>query len=115
MDEGEGDGADTFDLDYDVAVALDAAHVAAVACKGSGDDFYGLAGMEVGAVVDFTAGGVGGREEAEELHLGVFDGLNSATALISVYPEWGYGVEGIAASFLELKEMRFGVASKEYA
>ena len=56
MDEGEGDGADAFDFDYHVAVALDAAHMAAVAGKGAGYHFYGLAGVEVGAGVDFAAG-----------------------------------------------------------
>lgn len=115
MDEGEGDGADAFDLDYDVAVALDAAHVAAVAGEGAGDDFYGLAGVEVGAVVYLAAGGVGGREEAEELHLGVFDGLYGAAAFVAVNPEGGYGVERVAATFFELEEVGLGVAGKEYA
>lgn len=114
VDEGEGDGADAFDLYYYVAVALDTAHVAAVAGKGAGDHFNGLPGVEVGAVVDLTAGGIGSREEPQELHLGVFDGLDGSSAFVAVDPEWFYGVEGVAAAFFELEEVGLGVACKEY-
>ena len=58
MDEWEGDGADAVDLNYDMTVVADAAHIAGIALEHAGGDAHSLAGSEVRLAVDLTALGI---------------------------------------------------------
>lgn len=55
VDVGEKDGAEAFDLDYDMTVFADALHVALLSLEDAAGDADVLSGFEVFAVVDFAA------------------------------------------------------------
>lgn len=87
VDEGEGDGAEAFDLDDDVLVAADAAGVAFVAGKRSADHAKSVADLEFFFAVDLTPHGVVGCQQPEKTHLFFAYGLQLATAQVAVDPE----------------------------
>lgn len=95
VDEGEEEDADAFDLDGDVAVARHAHHRAFVAGKDAAGDADALSGVEVANVIYAAAGGVVGREELQQVHLALGDGLYLVAVGVAVYPE-GYGAGALS-------------------
>ena len=114
MDEGEGDGAEPFDLYDYVLVFADAAGVALIAGEGSAGYAQQISDLEFIFAVYFAAEGVVAREQAEEPHLVGRDGLYVASALVAVDPEWRE-VGGFGATFLFCLFCRFrcGVDEEE--
>lgn len=117
VEEGEGDGADAFDLDHDAAVAAHAAHVAFGTFEHAFDHAHALAlpvgGGCVGRKVH-EVGVAGGTHEYEHAHLPLGDHLRFAALGVAVHEETAPAMIGGGTMF-EFHDLVAGSAHKEKA
>lgn len=86
MDVGQDDHADAFYADYHVLVLVYPLDVAFVAFVEAACDPYALFDLEFARGVDAAAGGVVGRQEAQEVYGALRYDLDVAAVGVAVYP-----------------------------
>lgn len=96
MDEGEEDGTEAFDFDYDVAVLFDSLHVAFLPQEGAAGNSDFHAAFEVGFGVDFAAGGIVGSQQAYKVDFAGGDFRGDRATVVAVNPEERKSGKGVA-------------------
>lgn len=108
VDVGQDDHADAFYADYHVLVLVYPLDVAFVAFVEAARDPYALFDLEFARGVDAAAGGVVGREQAQQVYGALRDDLDVAAVGIAVYPHGeGSGLRA-AAGGLEREGLIMG-------